>query len=135
MKKSVLTMIMLILVTVSTCVSAEDNVKYADEYFLMSGEIHNLRNNRGIEIYFDADVNLASLKNNIFVSSNDSGNGNRIDVYIRANSNVISLTPVYVWPEGEVYIFVKEDICDVNGNRLGQNLKYKLNVRGSVYDK
>lgn len=125
----------LLMIILSINVSAEDNVKYEEDYFLLSGEIYNLRNDRGIEMYFDASVNLTSLENNIFVSSDDSGNGNRIDVYIRANSNVVSLSPMYVWPEGEVYIFVKEDICDVNGNRLGQNLKYKLNIRGSVYDK
>ena len=134
MKKSVILMFLLMII-LSINVSAEDNVKYEEDYFLLSGEIYNLRNDRGIEMYFDASVNLTSLENNIFVSSDDSGNGNRIDVYIRANSNVVSLSPMYVWPEGEVYIFVKEDICDVNGNRLGQNLKYKLNVRGSVYDK
>lgn len=134
MKKSVILMFLLMII-LSINVSAEDNVKYEEDYFLLSGEIYNLRNDRGIEMYFDASVNLTSLENNIFVSSDDSGNGNRIDVYIRANSNVVSLSPMYVWPEGEVYIFVKEDICDVNGNRLGQNLKYKLNIRGSVYDK
>ena len=134
MKKSVILMFLLMII-LSINVSAEDNVKYEEDYFLLSGEIYNLRNDRGIEMYFDASVNLTSLENNIFVSSDDSGNGNRIDVYIRANSNVVSLSPMYVWPEGEVYIFVKEDICDVNGNRLGQNLKYKMNIRGSVYDK
>ena len=134
MKKSVILMFLLMII-LSINVSAEDNVKYEEDYFLLSGEIYNLRNDRGIEMYFDASVNLTSLENNIFVSSDDSGNGNRIDVYIRANSNVVSLSPMYVWPEGEVYIFVKEDICDVNGNRLGQNLKYKLNIRGSVYGK
>ena len=134
MKKSVILMFLLMII-LSINVSAEDNVKYEEDYFLLSGEIYNLRNDRGIEMYFDASVNLTSLENNIFVSSDDAGNGNRIDVYIRANSNVVSLSPMYVWPEGEVYIFVKEDICDVNGNRLGQNLKYKMNIRGSVYDK
>ena len=27
------------------------------------------------------------------------------------------------WPDGDVYIFIKEFLCDINGNMLGKNLK------------
>ena len=67
MKKSVILMFLLMII-LSINVSAEDNVKYEEDYFLLSGEIYNLRNDRGIEMYFDASVNLTSLENNIFVS-------------------------------------------------------------------
>ena len=41
------------------------------------------------------------------------------------------ITAVHGWPAGESYLFIKENIQDTAGNKLGMNIKYKINVRGS----
>ena len=72
---------------------------------------------------------------NIFATTDESGNGEKIKISVKTEGKKISVSPVESWPEGDVYIFIKESLFDINGNRLGRNVKYKLNIRGNVYDK
>lgn len=106
------------------------NAVYSNDYFLTLGEAYNLRNSRKIEMYFDADVNYISARNNIFAASDPFGNGEKIPIEISAVKNKLVITAVDGWKSGDTYIFIKGNLTDTDGNRLGKNLKYKINVRG-----
>ena len=106
------------------------NAVYSSNYFLTLGEAYNLRNSRKIEIYFDTDVNYISARNNIFASSDPLGNGEKIPIEISTVKNKLVVTAVDGWKSGDTYIFIKGNMTDTDGNRLGKNLKYKINVRG-----
>ena len=86
-------------------------------------------------MYFDSEANWSSAYANIFATKDESGNGEKIGINIEASGKKIVVSPQEGWPEGAVYIFMKESMYDKSGNRLGKNLKYKLNIRGNVYDK
>ena len=108
---------------------------YSTNHFSLVGSSYNLMNNRAIEMYFDTDVSSWSAMSNIFATTDESGNGEKIKISVKTDGKKISVSPVESWPEGDVYIFIKESLSDINGNRLGRNVKYKLNIRGNVYDK
>lgn len=86
-------------------------------------------------MYFDADVSDWSVMSNIFATTDESGNGEKVKISVKTEGKKIIVTPAESWPEGDVYLFIKESLSDSNGNRLGKSLKYKLNIRGNVYDK
>ena len=111
------------------------NSVYSINHFYLVGSSYNLQNNRGIEMYFDADVSAWSVMSNIFATTDESGNGEKVNVSVKTEGKKIIVTPAESWPEGDVYLFIKESLSDSNGNRLGKSLKYKLNIRGNVYDK
>lgn len=108
---------------------------YSTNHFSLVGSSYNLMNNRAIEMYFDTDVSSWSAMSNIFATTDESGNGEKIKISVKTDGKKISVSPVESWPEGDVYLFIKESLSDINGNRLGRNVKYKLNIRGNVYDK
>lgn len=87
------------------------------------------------EMLFDDEVGARSAMTNIFATAEKYGNGERLNISVKTNGKKITVAPTDTWPEGDVFIFVKGALCDVNGNELGKNLKYKLNIRGNVYDK
>lgn len=107
---------------------------YSKGHFVSVGEAYNLKNKRNIEMYFDTEVNGYSAMNNIFSTSDETGNGERIELKVKTEGKKITVAPVEKWPNGDVYIFIKEKICDTNGNALGKNIKYKLNIRGKEND-
>jgi len=107
------------------------NAVYSKEHFASVGSAYNLLNNRCIEMYFDADTSTYSAVNNIFATSDLSGNGEKIQISVRTDGKKIIVSPLDKWPEGDVYIFINESLCDIQGNTLGKNLKYKLNIRGN----
>ena len=86
-------------------------------------------------MYFDAVVNAWSAMSNIFATTDENGNGEKFKISVKTEGKKIIVTPEESWPEGDVYLFIKESLNDSNGNRLGKSLKYKLNIRGNVYDK
>ena len=111
------------------------NATYSKEHFSLVGSAYNLMNDRVIEMYFDTNVSAWSAVTNIFATTDENGNGEKIKLSVRTNDKKITVSPMETWPEGDVYIFMKSSLCDANGNWLGKNLKYKLNIRGNVYDK
>lgn len=106
---------------------------YGTDHFTQVGGAYNLLNDRCIEMYFDTDVNAYSGQNNIFATCDVMGNGDKLNISVKTAGKKLSVNPNEKWPDGDVYIFIKEFLCDINGNVLGKNLKYKLNVRGDVY--
>ena len=111
------------------------NSAYSTNHFCLVGSSYNLQNNRGVEMYFDAVVNAWSAMSNIFATTDENGNGEKFKISVKTEGKKIIVTPEESWPEGDVYLFIKESLNDSNGNRLGKSLKYKLNIRGNVYDK
>ncbi len=111
------------------------NATYSKEHFSLVGSAYNLMNDRVIEMYFDTNVSAWSAVTNIFATTDENGNGEKIKLSVKTNGKKITVSPMETWPEGDVYIFMKSSLCDANGNWLGKNLKYKLNIRGNVYDK
>lgn len=103
---------------------------YSPSHFTACGESYNVPKDRTFEIKFDADVNSLSAIKTLFVSVDEAGNGEREAIIIQPDGNTVKISPVLKWPAGDIYVFVKEGICDITGNKLGQNLKYKLNIRG-----
>lgn len=104
---------------------------YSRDHFSTIGETFNVMPDRAIEISFDADVNIASAMDNIFASTDQSGNGEKLELNVLADKSCISVRPVGEWPKGMVYIFIKEKLSDVNGIQIGKSLRYKFNVRGA----
>lgn len=84
---------------------------------------------------FDNDVNGYSASTNIFATCDAFGNGERINVIVNTEGRKVSVSPAQEWPDGDIHIFIKGSLSDINGQNLGKYLKYKLNVRGNVYDK
>jgi len=111
------------------------NAIYSANHFECVGSAYNLFNDRKIEMYFDSDANQASAYANIFATKDESGNGENLGINIEVSGKRIVVSPKEVWPEGDVYIFIKEFMDDKSGDKIGKNLKYKLNIRGNVYDK
>lgn len=111
------------------------NAEYSVNHFSLIGRAYNLMHNRSIEMCFDNEVNIASAINGIFASCNETGNGERINIEVKAEGEKVTVKPADGWPVGDVYLFVKGTVSDTQGNRLGKNLKYKLNIRGNSYDK
>jgi len=111
------------------------NAEYSENHFLFFGGAYNLTNSKSIELYFDSDVNAASAISGIFACENVIGNGEHINVTVKTDGKKITVRPTAIWPEGDVYLFIKGSLCDTQGDRLGKNLKYKMNIRRNVYDK
>lgn len=108
------------------------NAVYSEGHFIQVGGAYNLMNSRNIEMYFDTDLSAYSAMNSIFATSDAAGNGERIKLSVKTEGKKIIVAPAEFWPEGDVYIFIKGTLCDIHGNALGKNLKYKLNIRGNV---
>lgn len=111
------------------------NAVYSENHFALAGTAYNIPKNRKIEMFFNNDVNGNSASTNIFATCDAFGNGERIDIIVDTDGKKVSVSPVSEWTAGEVYIFIKGELSDTGGDDLGKNLKYKLNVRGNVYDK
>lgn len=45
------------------------------------------------------------------------------------NRNTVKVTPKTGWNKGENYIFIRENVMDINGVKLNKNIKYKVNAR------
>lgn len=106
------------------------DAKYSKNHFEYVGSTYNLTDTRAIELYFDCDVNQTSAVLGIFASRNETGNGEKVDVVVRVSGKKITVSPAESWPDGDVYLFIKGTVCDVQGNSLMRNYKYKLNIRG-----
>lgn len=111
------------------------NAVYSENHFSSVGGAYNLMNTRNIEMYFDTDLSAYSAMNSIFATADAAGNGERIKLSVKTEGKKIIVAPAEFWPEGDLYIFIKGTLCDIHGNALGKNLKYKLNIRGNVNDK
>ena len=110
------------------------NSVYSENHFATIGTVYNLSENRDIEMYFDKEIKAYSAVANIFAAVDERGNGEKINIDIKADGSKILVSPATCWPLGDVYIFIKGELCDTSGNSLGKNLKYKMNIRGNVYD-
>ena len=80
-------------------------------------------------IEFTDNVNYVSAHSNIFASADQAGNGERINIRLDVAGDTVTIYPVAEWKKGDMYIFVKEGICNTNGDKLGRNIKYKLHIR------
>ena len=78
-------------------------------------------------IDFDADVSSSSAIQNIFAGTD--ANSENIPIDIKVNGQIIIMTPINGWSEGENYIFIKSNLIDIYGNKINKSLKYKFNVR------
>ena len=103
--------------------------EYGKNHFNLIGEEYNVAANKALIITFDSDVDWLSACKNIFVSSDETGNGEICPMSIDISGNIVTLTPSQIWKPKQVYVFVKEWVSDLNGNKLGKNIKYKLNFR------
>jgi uncharacterized protein YjdB len=103
---------------------------YSENHFVKAGECFNIKSDRAVKVCFDGAVNVLSASDNIFAAIDEFGNGETIPLNVSVDNNVVYLTSQNGWNVGETYIFIKENICDIYGNTLGKNIKYKLNVRG-----
>ena len=103
--------------------------KYSENHFEEVGECFNLADNRSILFTFDNDVNALSAANSIFSSNSQDGNGEVTEAYVTVSGNIVRVTPKTVWKKGENYIFVRDTLMDINGDKLNKNIKYKVNAR------
>ena len=106
------------------------NALYSKDHFKIYGAEYNVPQNRSVIITFDTAVSYLSAHSSIFASSDETGNGERINVYINVSDNTVTVSPSALWQTGDVYIFIKGTLSDTNGNMLGRGMKYKLKVRG-----
>lgn len=105
------------------------DAKYRENHFEQVGECFNIANNRSIVFTFNENVNVSSAINSIFSSSSADGNGVLTEVFVSVEGKNVKVTPKTAWNKGENYIFIRENIMDINGTKLNKNIKYKLNVR------
>ena len=105
------------------------DAKYNQGHFEQIGECFNLAEERSIVFTFDADVNIQSAVNSIFSSVSADGNGALTEILVRVNGKTVTVTPKIAWKKGENYIFIRENLMDINGVKLNKNIKYKVNVR------
>lgn len=105
------------------------DAKYNENHFDEVGECFNLADNRSILFTFDNDVNALSAANSIFSSDSKDGNGELTKICVTVNGNIVKITPKTVWNKGENYIFVRDTLMDISGDKLNKNIKYKVNVR------
>lgn len=105
------------------------DAKYNENHFDEVGECFNLADNRSILFTFDNDVNALSAANSIFSSSSKDGNGELAEIYVTVTGNIVRVTPKTVWNKGENYIFVRDTLTNISGDKLNKNIKYKVNVR------
>lgn len=103
--------------------------KYSENHFMQVGTAYNLKQNRAIVLKFDTDVNIASAKANIFAGTDAAGNENRSEISIEVVGNIIIIAPSSAWSIGDNFVFIKDNLCDIYGNKLGKNLKYNMKVR------
>lgn len=102
---------------------------YSENHFTQVGTAYNLKQNRAIVLKFDTDVNIASAKANIFAGTDAAGNENRNEISIDVVGNIIIIAPSSAWSIGDNFVFIKDNLCDIYGNKLGKNLKYNMKVR------
>ena len=107
------------------------NASYGHIHFKTVGGAYNLMHDKNIEMHFDADVSAYSATNNIFASCDASGNGERINLSVKTDGKKLTVAPKEQWPAGNVYVFIKDSLSDINGNAIGKNMKYILNIRGN----
>ena len=105
------------------------DAKYNSEHFEQVGECFNLADNRSIVFTFDEDINNASAVNSIFAASTEDGNGDAIEVNVVCDRNTLKVTPKTVWNKGVNYVFIRETLSNVVGDKLNKNIKYRVNVR------
>lgn len=105
------------------------DAKYSSGYFEQVGECFNLADNRSIVFTFDKDINIASAVNSVFSSITDDGNGDAIEVNVVCDKNTLKVTPKTVWNKGVNYIFIRETLSNVDGDKFNKNIKYRVNVR------
>ncbi|OQB13472.1 MAG: Bacterial Ig-like domain (group 2) [Firmicutes bacterium ADurb.Bin193] len=105
--------------------------EYSENHFAQVGTAYNLKQNRAIVLKFDADVNIASAKANIFAGTDAAGNESRNEISIEVVGNKIIIAPSSAWSISDNFVFIKENLCDIYGNKLGKNLKYNMKVRGA----
>ena len=103
--------------------------KYNENHFSEIGECFNVSDNRSIIFAFDEEINAASVINSVFSSGSKDGNGALIEVDVTVDGKKIKVTPKTVWGKGENYIFIRENLLNMNGEKYGKNVKCKLNVR------
>ena len=108
----------------------EFEAAYSDNHFVQIAEGYGVKPHRPIVIEFDTEVNGKSAQYNIFAATDSTGNQNMVDIHITVDCSRIIITPSNGWNTGENYIYIKENIADIYGNRLGKNQKYKFNVGG-----
>ena len=106
--------------------SYEFESKYNSSHFTQIKEDFGVKQNRPIFIDFDTEVNLYSAKNKIFASTDRLGNQNPLEINITVVGKRIIIEPLHGWNAGENYIFIKSGLCDIYGNQLDLNLKYKF---------
>jgi len=109
----------------------EIEVLYNDAHFNQIKEHIGVKPNRSIVIEFDTEVNSNSLADNIFAARDISGNNDHISVSVECYGSRIIITPKENWQSGETYIFIKDGVSDIYGNKLNKNIKYKFIVRGA----
>lgn len=106
------------------------NAAYSKDHFRLYGAEYNVPQDRSVVISFNSAVSYISAHSSIFASSDETGNGERISVYINVSGNTVTVSPSTLWNTGDVYIFIKSTMSDTHGNMLGNGIKYKLKVRG-----
>ena len=113
----------------------EFEAKYNPNHFALFSQNTGVKDTKPIIILFDTDINSYQAQSNIFVTTDEAGNGEKISAKIEVFGNKLVVSPYERWNEGEKYIFIKSGLCDINGNKLSKNIKYKFIVRRNGFEK
>ena len=109
--------------------------KYNPTHFTLYSQNTGVKQYKPIIIEFDTEINSYQAQNNVFVSRNENGNGDIVSAKVEVFGNRLVISPQTIWNEGDNFIFVKSNLSDISGNKLGKNIKYKFNVRGNSFEK
>lgn len=113
----------------------EFEAKYNPTHFTLYSQNTGVKQYKAIVIEFDTEINSYQAQNNVFVSRNEFGNGDIVSAKVEVFGNKLVISPQTIWNEGDNYIFVKSNLSDISGKKLGKNIKYKFNVRGNSFEK
>lgn len=103
--------------------------KYPENYFMAYNQNIGIKRNKSIVLNFDSIPDASSASENIFVSVDETGNGEDTDINISTEGNTLYISPKTEWNEGMRYVFVKQNLKDIYGSPIGINLKCGIRIR------
>lgn len=110
-------------------------VEYPENFWKNTKKVNYLREDKDIEIKFNMKLDAASINDNVYLSRNADGNGERVkaDISLGKDGRTIVVKNVSEngeWKAGEtLYMFIKPEIKSITGQNLGTWLRYELNIR------